>query len=165
MRDRAEIWLRSADRAVTLLIAGARWLVLPVSFLLFAQWPLRDLVHAHSTQANDLAQWLFALYVSVALSCATRERAHLAADLLAHRYAAATRARIARIGQLLCLAPWSLFILVRAAPAVWQSIGELERFPETYSPGYFIIKSALWLLALLAFVQAVLESLRPAPSG
>ena len=149
-------WLRWADRAVAAIISGGQWLVLPVSFLLFAQWPLRDLVHAYATQANDLAQWMFALYVSLALTFATRERAHLAADAFAHRYSPETRSRIARIGGIFCVAPWSLFILVASAPAVWQSIHGLEAFPETYDPGYFIIKVATWLLALLALAQAVL---------
>lgn len=152
-----------ADRAVATAIAAGQWLVLPVSFLLFAQWPLRDLVNAYSIQANDLAQWLFALYVSVALTFATRERAHLAADAFAQRYSAATRSRIARFGAFLCVAPWALFILVVSAPAVWQSVRGLENFPETYNPGYFIIKAAMWLLALLALAQAVLGVLRPTP--
>jgi TRAP-type C4-dicarboxylate transport system permease small subunit len=149
-------WLRQADHAVAAIISAGQWLVLPVSFLLFAQWPLRDLVHAYPTQANDLAQWMFALYVSVALTFATRERTHLAADAVARRYSPETRSRIARIGGFLCVAPWSLFILVVSAPAVWQSIHELEKFPETYDPGYFVIKVATWLLALLVLAQAVL---------
>lgn len=149
-------WLRWADRAVAAVISAGQWLVLPVSFLLFAQWPLRDLVHAYALQANDLAQWLFALYVSLALTFATRERTHLAADAFAHRYSPETRRRIAGIGGFLCVAPWSLFILVVSAPAVWQSIHGLEAFPETYDPGYFIIKAATWLLALLALAQAML---------
>jgi TRAP-type mannitol/chloroaromatic compound transport system permease small subunit len=152
-----------ADRAVAAAIAAGQWLVLPVSFLLFAQWPLRDLVNAYSIQANDLAQWLFALYVSLALTFATRERAHLAADAFAQRYSAKTRDRIARFGAFFCVAPWSLFILIVSAPAVWQSVHGLENFPETYNPGYFIIKAAMWLLALLALAQAVLGILRPAP--
>jgi TRAP-type mannitol/chloroaromatic compound transport system permease small subunit len=149
-------WLRLADHAVAAAIWAAQWLVLPVSFLLFAQWPLRDLVHAYAIQANDLAQWIFALYVGVALTFATRERAHLAADAFAQRYSAETRSWIARIGGFLCVAPWSLFVLVVLAPAVWQSVRGLEKFPETYDPGYFIIKAATWLLALLALAQAVL---------
>jgi TRAP-type mannitol/chloroaromatic compound transport system permease small subunit len=149
-------WLRWADHGVAVAIAAGQWLVLPVSVLLFAQWPLRDLVHAYATQANDLAQWMFALYASLALTYATRERAHLASDAFAHRYSGRTRARIARIGECLCVAPWSLFILVVSAPGVWQSLRGLEKFPETYDPGYFIIKVATWLLALLALAQTVL---------
>jgi TRAP-type mannitol/chloroaromatic compound transport system permease small subunit len=158
-------WLRWADQAVAAAIAAGQWLVLPVSFLLFAQWPLRDVLHAYALQANDLAQWMFALYVSVALTFATRERTHLAADALAHRYSHETRGRISRLGGFLCVAPWSLFILVVSAPAVWQSIRGLERFPETYDPGYFIIKAAAWLLALLALAQAVLGVRRSETPG
>ena len=158
-------WLRWADHAVAAAISAGQWLVLPVSFLLFAQWPLRDVVHAYAIQANDLAQWMFALYVSVALTFATRERSHLAADAFAHRYSLETRSWIARIGGFLCIAPWSLFILEVSTPAVWQSIHGLEEFPETYDPGYFIIKAATWLLALLALVQAVLGARRSETPG
>jgi hypothetical protein len=63
--------------------AAAAWLALPLALLLFAQWPLRDVVGAWSRDANDAAQWLFALYVALALRAATRARAHLAAGRLA----------------------------------------------------------------------------------
>src|SRR5216684_751383 len=126
-----------ADRTVAAAIAAGRWLVLPVSLLLFLQWPLRDLVQAYSIEANDLAQWLFALYVSLALTCATRERAHLAADVVAYRFGEATRRRIGKAASFCCIVPWSLFVLVAGAPLVWRSVRHLETFPETYSAGYF----------------------------
>src|SRR5258707_4161922 len=144
--------LDQADRAVGAIIAAARWLVLPVSLLLFLQWPLRDLLHAWSREANDLAQWLFALYVSVALTDATRERAHLAAGALAQRYAPAWRDPIRRAGAALCLLPWSLFVLVARAPTLWRSVRGLEAIPETYKPRYFIIQGRGRLLSLLILV-------------
>jgi len=60
------------DRTLGCLIAAASVLVLPVSLLLFLQWPLREWLQAYSREANDLAQVLFALYVSVAITAATR---------------------------------------------------------------------------------------------
>jgi TRAP-type mannitol/chloroaromatic compound transport system permease small subunit len=155
-----ERWLGRADRALGAIIDGGRWLVLPVSLLLLLQWPLREWVHRYSVQANDLAQWLFALYVSLALTEATRRRSHLAADSFAQRYTGVTRRRIARAGALLCLVPWSLFILVTSWPSLVQSVAQLERFPETYSPGYFIIRASAWLLALLVLLQALVETAR-----
>lgn len=155
-------WLDRLDRAVGATIAAGRWLVLPVSFLLFAQWPLRDVVQAYTAQANDLAQWLFALYVSLAMTFATRERAHLAADAFAHGHPPALRGAIRRLAALLFVLPWSLFILIGATPVVWQSIKHLESFPDTRTPGYFIVKAAAWLLASLQLVQALLDALRPA---
>lgn len=158
--DRAMPSLALLDRLVGAVVATGLALVLPVSLLLFLQWPLRDLVQAYSREANDLAQWLFALYVSVAITYATRMRSHLAADALARKYAPAMRARLYRLASLLVLLPWSGFILWAIAPMVWQSVSQLERFPETFNPGYFVIKTAVGLLVLLVLLQAIVDVLR-----
>jgi TRAP-type C4-dicarboxylate transport system permease small subunit len=155
---------RILDRLVSALLAGASLLVLPVSLLLFLQWPLRDLIHAWSREANDIAQWLFALYISCALTFATRMQSHPAAHAIAHRYPEHVRARLRKAASLLVLLPWSSFILYAATPAVWQSVLQLEGFPETYNPGYFIVKIAAWLLALLVLLQALLD-LMPEEGG
>jgi TRAP-type C4-dicarboxylate transport system permease small subunit len=81
------VWVIRLDYVVGVICAWAAVLVIPLSLLLFAQWPLRDVVHAYSREANDLAQMLFAIYVSIAITYATRTRSHLAADALAHRFA------------------------------------------------------------------------------
>lgn len=154
MRERFARGLSSALRAVTWL---AQPLVLAVSLLLFLQWPLRDLVQAYSREANDIAQWLFALYVSVAITAATRARSHLAADAFAHRYPAAVRAWLARAASLLVLVPWSLYVLYAHWPVVVQSVRQLERFPDTFNPGYFLIKVAVALLAVLVLLQALVD--------
>lgn len=82
---------------------GGVVLVLPVSLLPFLQWPMRDLVQAYSREANDLAQCLFALYVALATTHATRQRLHLATDTLARRLSPALRRLIARLAPLLIL--------------------------------------------------------------
>lgn len=142
-------------------LKGARWLILPISLLLFLQWPLRDLVKAYAREANDLGQWLFALYVAAAVTAATRAKAHLASDLFAHRYRPETRARLARIGAAVGLLPWSIWLMVAGASLAFQSVASLESFPETYNPGFFIVKAAMWLLGLLVFIQAVLDIWAP----
>ena len=91
-------WIDTVDRMMGRLLAAARWLVLPVALILFLQWPLRDFVRAWSREANDLGQWIFALYVSLAMTFATRERTHLAVDAIAHGYSARLRGLIARWG-------------------------------------------------------------------
>ena len=48
-------------------------LAVPLALLLFAQWPLRDVVQAYSRQTNDWAQILFAVYVAVAITAARRD--------------------------------------------------------------------------------------------
>ena len=44
-------------------------------------------------------------------------------------------------------------------PIVWQSVIKLEAFPETFNPGYFVVKSAVVLLALLVLVQALADGI------
>ena len=149
--------LRLIDRHIATVLAGVRWLALPVTVLLFLQWPLREIIKAYSREANDLGQWLFAIFVAASVVAATRARAHLATDALAQSYAAATRARLAIVGLLLALLPWATFVLWASAPMVRGSMLGLERFPDTGNPGYFILKLALWLLMGLVVLQGLVD--------
>jgi TRAP-type mannitol/chloroaromatic compound transport system permease small subunit len=149
--------MRAASRAIETMLHAAMWLALPLAFLLFAQWPLRDLVQAYSREANDLGQILFALYIAVAITAATREGAHLAVDAVARRYTAGTRARIARIASAVVLVPWAVFIMWMSCSPVWQSALQLERFADTLNPGYFIIRFAVLLMAALVLAQAIVD--------
>jgi TRAP-type mannitol/chloroaromatic compound transport system permease small subunit len=155
-------WLARIDRILGITIEAGRWLVLPVALILFLQWPLRDFARAWSREANDLGQWIFALYVSLAMTFASRERAHLAVDAIAHGYSRRLRAAIARWGGFACVAPWAFFMIWTIGPTVLRSVLSLEKFPETYNPGYFLVKMAALLLAVLALVQALIDLLRPA---
>jgi TRAP-type mannitol/chloroaromatic compound transport system permease small subunit len=156
-------FLDALDRFVGALLRAAQWLILPVVILLFLQWPLRDLVRSHSREANDLGQWLFALYVAASVTAATRARTHLAADMLARRYRPAIRALIVRCGALIGLMPWALLVLIAGKGIVVSSVMQLEGFPDTGNPGYFLIKVALWLMAALVLAQAALDVARPRP--
>jgi len=149
------------DRFVAAVLSGGRWLLLPVVTLLLLQWPLRDIFRAWSRDANDLGQWLFALYVAMAFTAATRAHTHLAADAVARRYAAPLRDAIARLGILFGLMPWALFVVIGGAKLVIPSLRTLETFPDTNNPGYFIIKLALWLLAGLILLQGAIDLTRP----
>ena len=155
-------WLDGVDRALGRLIAAGRWLVLPVALILFLQWPLRDLVRGWSREANDLGQWIFALYVSLAMTFATREHTHLAVDAIAHGYSAPLRAAIARWGGFACVTPWAIFMIWTVGPTVQRSVLLLEKFPDTNNFGYFLVKVAALLMAVLALLQALLDVARPA---
>jgi TRAP-type mannitol/chloroaromatic compound transport system permease small subunit len=151
---------RALDRIVEGIVRAGSTLVLPVGLLLFLQWPLREVIQAYSREANDLAQCLFALYVSIAITSATRRHVHLATDVVAERFSPRMRRTLARTGALFVLVPWSLFILYAAWPMTMQSVRQLEAFPETFNPGYFLLKIALLLAALLVLVQALLDAFR-----
>jgi TRAP-type C4-dicarboxylate transport system permease small subunit len=143
-------------KLINLLMRFVGFLVLPLVVLLFAQWPLRDWVQAYSRQANDVAQILFALYMAVAITAASVGGTHLAAQHSAHAHSA-TPSQWKRWAVLICIAPWTLFMLWAATPMMLESIRQSEKFGETLTPGYFLIKVALVLLALLVLLEAVLQ--------
>ena len=149
------------DRLVAAILEIGQWLLLPVVVLLFLQWPLRDVVQHYSREANDLGQWMFALYVAMAFTAATRAHTHLAADALARHYGARARDRLWRLGVLFGLVPWALFVAIAGAKFVIPSVIAREAFADTYNPGYFIIKLALWVIAGLILLQSVVDILRP----
>jgi len=156
-------WLCRLDRLVGAVIFGAQWLALPLILLLFLQWPMRDVVRGYSREANDVGQIFFALYVAVSVTAATRAGTHLAADAVAQRYSPRLRHHIRKVGALVGLSPWALFILIASKPVVISSLQLRESFPDTGNPGYFVIKLALWIMAAIMLTQAIVDIARPLP--
>jgi TRAP-type mannitol/chloroaromatic compound transport system permease small subunit len=157
--------LRILDRLIGAIVATAKWLALPLVVALFLQWPLRDLVRLYSREANDLGQVAFALFVAVSVTAATRARTHLAADLLAQRYSARTRRYLARIGAAIGLLPWAILVLLISRTTVVSGLQHLEAFQDSGNPGYFLIKLALWLMAITVIAQALVELFTPSKAG
>ena len=167
MRERGELngLLCRLDRMIGHAVAAAKWLALPLVLLLFLQWPLRDMFGMFSREANDLGQVIFAFFVATSVTAATRAQTHLAADLLARRYSAHVRQRLSRIGSLLGLLPWALFVLVAGRSTVVSGLRDLEAFQDSGNPGYFLIKLALWAMATLIVGQSLLDIFRPRTVG
>jgi TRAP-type mannitol/chloroaromatic compound transport system permease small subunit len=157
--------LRILDRLIGAIVATAKWLALPLVVALFLQWPLRDLVRLYSREANDLGQVAFALFVAVSVTAATRARTHLAADLLAQHYSARTRRYLARIGAAIGLLPWAILVLLISRTTVVSGLQHLEAFQDSGNPGYFLIKLALWFMAITVIAQALVELFTPSKAG
>jgi TRAP-type mannitol/chloroaromatic compound transport system permease small subunit len=157
-------WLHRLDRMIGQTVAAAQWLALPLILLLFLQWPLRDIVRGYSREANDLGQIIFAVLVAVSVTAATRAGTHLAADTLAQRYSARTRHRLKQLGAAIGMLPWALFVFFASTGFVIDSVVDLEKFQDTNNPGYFIIKLALWIMAILIIAQSMLDIFRPMPA-
>jgi TRAP-type mannitol/chloroaromatic compound transport system permease small subunit len=149
------------DWLVAAILEVGQWLLLPVAALLFLQWPLREVVQHYSREANDLGQWMFALYVAMAFTAATRAHTHLSADAVARHYSQHLRDWLWRLGVLIGLVPWALFVAIAGAKLVIPSVLEREAFADTYNPGYFIIKLALWVIAGLILLQSIVDIARP----
>ena len=147
------------DRTITWVLGAAGWLALPIVVLLFLQWPLRDIFRSYSREANDLGQWIFAIFVAVSVTCATRAGTHLGTDAVARFYPTSVRRALTRLGAAL-LVPWALFVLIGSKDIVLNSIRGLETFPDTNNPGYFLIKTAVWILAGLMLAQAAIDIAR-----
>ena len=153
--------MRFLEQIVERILAATKWLALPVVTLLFLQWPLRTMLGLYSREANDLGQWLFAIYVAASITAATRAKTHLASDTISRNYSDAMRQWLARAGMLFGLIPWSIIVLVTSWSLVRDSTLLLERFPDTGNPGYFIIKLALLILALLILIESTIGLFRP----
>jgi TRAP-type C4-dicarboxylate transport system permease small subunit len=149
------------DRYLASVLGIASVLVLPVSLLLFLQWPLREIAQRGAREANDLAQILFALFVGAAVTAATRDRAHLATDFFARHYSAAWRRGLWRAACLAILIPAACFVIWSGGHSAWMSLVQLERFPETFNPGYFVVRLAVIVLALLVLLQALVDLYAP----
>ena len=154
-------WLCRLNRLVGAVIFGAQWLALPLILLLFLQWPMRDVVRAYSREANDLGQIFFALFVAVSVTAATRAGTHLSADAVAQRYSPRLRHYIRKVGALVGLMPWALFVLIASKSTVISSLKLRESFPDTANSGYFVIKLSLWIMAAIILAQAFLDIARP----
>jgi TRAP-type mannitol/chloroaromatic compound transport system permease small subunit len=85
---------------------------------------------------------VFALFVAVSITAATRAGTHLAVDQLAQRYSARTRRRLNQVGTAVGFLPWALLLLIAGKTAVVSSIQGLESFQDSGNPGYFLIKVA-----------------------
>jgi TRAP-type mannitol/chloroaromatic compound transport system permease small subunit len=152
--------LRRLDRLIGQIVAVIGWLALPLIVLLFLQWPLRDVFRVFSREANDLGQVVFAFFVAVSVTAATRAKTHLAADFLARRYTVRVRRRLYQLGTIFGLLPWALFVLVASRATIVSSLRDLEAFQDSGNPGYFLIKLALWLMAILIVGQSLADIFR-----
>lgn len=143
-----KIVLATVNQASARLNTVFSFIALPLALLLFAQWPLRELLQAFSRQANDVGQIAFAFYVAVAVTAASRGRTHLASVKPSHHGVQRPRWHVWAV--LACTGPWALFMLWSSWSLVVNSVASLERFGETQTPGYFFIKLALlWMLLLI----------------
>lgn len=155
--------IRFLDQVVEIVLSCGMWLGLPLATLLFLQWPLREVFGAYSGEANDIGQWIFAVYVALSVTAATRAKLHLSTDALAQHYSNRCRQHLSRFATAISLVPWAIFVLVTSRHIVVSSILSLERFPDTLNPGYFLVKLALWLLACLILLEGIIELFREAP--
>ena len=124
------------------------WLVflaLPIVLLvvfLWAQWPMRVFASGKPRLINDMGQIAFAYFWVMAFAIACLSQSHLQ---ISNNAAPTKKGKRAWTGFVLSL-PWAIFLVYSAWPLLINSWHENEKFPDSYSPGFYLIKLALILL-------------------
>lgn len=136
------------------------WLVAAVVVLLFAQIPLREFFRAGNGLSNDMGQLAHAAVVVTGIALAMRARAHVRVDLLTQAWSERRRALVELICTTLFVLPWMAAIAWFGWPIVRRGFAVVERFPETFSPGYFLLKGLILALAALVALQAFADMAR-----
>jgi TRAP-type mannitol/chloroaromatic compound transport system permease small subunit len=135
----------------------ASWLCLPVILLLFLQLPLRDIVHGGNNTDNDFGQIIFANFIMVGIPFAMRYDAHVRVDILHQHLSKRAQAIIELAGTALFTLPWLALLAWYSLPIVLNSLAQTERFAETFTPGYFILKLGLFFFVVLVGFQAIAD--------
>jgi TRAP-type mannitol/chloroaromatic compound transport system permease small subunit len=149
---------RLAD-AIDRLVGGigrlAAWLVLPVVAALFCQVPLREFVHVGYVTSNDIGQILHAAIVVIGIPYVLQQGRHVRVDIFYQRFAPRRRALVDLLGTALFVLPWLAILGWYGWPIARNSLALREAFPDTWTPGYFLIKALLLLFVLLLGAQAL----------
>ena len=140
----------------------AAWLCVPLIVLLFLQLPLRNIVHAGNNTDNDFGQVIFAAFFMLGIPFAMSRDAHVRVDIFYQRLTPPQRAAVDLVGTVVFLLPWLAFVGWYSLPIVMNSLFEMEKFAETYTPGYFILKLQLFFFVALVGLQAIANIIRAA---
>ena len=123
--------------------------------LLWLQFPLRVLGFGIHRLINDIAQILFAYIWLFGFILASYHRTHLQVSHAKRGFFQSS------FGQILTL-PCAIFLIYSSWPIFVQSWIVAEKFSDTLSPGYYLIKLALILfsvaMAFMSIFQFKLQS-------
>jgi len=140
----------------------AAWLVPVVIALLFGQLPLREWVGGGHILANDFGQIAHAAVFMFGLSYALRWDRHIRMDVFYRRWSPRRQALVNLVGCVFFVVPWCGVMIVFGWSIMVRAVEALERFPETWSAGYFLFKVILILAMALVALQALAVAARAA---
>jgi TRAP-type mannitol/chloroaromatic compound transport system permease small subunit len=138
----------------------ASWLILGVVALLFLQIPMREFVRYGHREVNDVGQIVHATVFMIGIAYAMRWDAHVRVDIFRPRMGPRTRAAIELAGILLFLTPWLVIVTRSSLPIVLNAWAHVEQFADTFTPGYFLLKTQLLSFAVLVSLQTLANVLR-----
>lgn len=145
----------AADAAVDAAGRVGAWLVLFVVAALFGQLPLREWVGAGHILANDFGQIAHATVFMLGVAYAMRWDGHVRLDVFYHRMSRRARVLVDLAGTICFVVPWIGIVLWFSWATTVRSVAVLEKFPETWSPGYWLFKVLLIAFGALVLLQAL----------
>jgi TRAP-type mannitol/chloroaromatic compound transport system permease small subunit len=146
---------RAADAVVDTVGRIGAWLVLFVVVALFGQLPLREWVGSGHILANDFGQIAHATVFMLGVAYALRWDAHVRLDVFHHRMSRRARLLVDLAGTIFFVVPWIGIVLWYSWATTVRSVAVLEKFPETWSPGYWLFKVLLIAFGVLVLLQAL----------
>ena len=145
---------RAVDAVVNAIGQSAAWLVLFVVAALFGQWPLREFVGAGHILANDFGQIAHAAVFAIGVVYALRWDGHVRLDVFHQRMSVRARALVDLVGTLCIVVPWAAIVVWFSWSTTVRSVAGFEKFPDTWSPGYWVFKVILVTFGALLLLQA-----------
>jgi TRAP-type mannitol/chloroaromatic compound transport system permease small subunit len=146
---------RVADAIVDAVGRIGAWLVLFVVAVLFGQLPLREWVGAGHILANDYGQIAHAAVFMIGVAYAMRWDGHVRLDVFYQRMSRRARLLVDLAGTVFCVVPWIGIVLWFSWATTLRSVAVFEKFPETWSPGYWLFKVLLIVFGVLVSLQAL----------
>lgn len=146
---------RSADAIVDTVGRISAWLVLFVVAALFGQLPLREWVGAGHILANDYGQIAHAAVFMIGVAYAMRWDGHVRLDVFYQRMSRRARLLVDLAGTVFFVVPWIGIVLWFSWATTVRSVAVFEKFPETWSPGYWLFKILLLVFGVLVSLQAL----------
>jgi TRAP-type mannitol/chloroaromatic compound transport system permease small subunit len=119
-------------------------IVLLVS-MLWGQWPYRVFFGSDARAINDVGQIAFAFFVVTAFTEANLHQTHLRVNSDLNNQSSLHAYEWLKY---LFILPWVFFILYSAWPIFINSLMANEKFPDSYTSGFYFIKFALLLLPM-----------------
>jgi TRAP-type mannitol/chloroaromatic compound transport system permease small subunit len=155
----------TAARLDRVVLAASRvfaWLVLAVVAALFLQWPVRQLIGAGHLALNDAGQVLHAAVFLTGIAYGIVVGGHVRLEVFHAHFSPRGAAWVTLGGHLLFVLPWLAILGWYGYDYVKLSIGQLEAFPDTYTPGYFVSRIVFGVFVVLATLASLAQVLRSA---
>lgn len=156
------------ERSMIRVCEVVAWLALAVVLTLFGQLPVRELIHRGHLALNDFGQLFHATVFLVGIPYALLTDAHVRLDLFHRNFSPRTRALVEVFGTALFVVPWVALLALHGEGHVLRSVSLRETFPETLTPGYFLMRVSFALFVMLMIgasvsrvVRALHEAFRP----